>query len=300
MANRKTTLLRTLSLVGLVLSCSLWALGYTRINCFADTFEFDLADGAISFAHVPAGDEQFDPAWSWSGFRAEHLRHLSLRPIFRLRGWPNEFWEVRIPLWLPALIFALVPSRPIRTWRRLRKSATHGLVRGLVVFVRRLATIVCAFGFVISLSLLALSRWGIAWCPQSGQPFISLERGAIFVSWSAVDAYHPLQETTVILSLGSFTRSPVSGLTVGRFRTVRTHWLPEMRSFAFGSMRMIDVTIPLWIPLFLFAALPSYALLKYHHLQKQRKPGICVNCGYNLRGLSEPRCPECGTPFERL
>jgi hypothetical protein len=23
----------------------------------------------------------------------------------------------------------------------------------------------------------------------------------------------------------------------------------------------------------------------------------CLKCGYNLRGLRDPRCPECGTPF---
>src|SRR5215510_3649348 len=23
----------------------------------------------------------------------------------------------------------------------------------------------------------------------------------------------------------------------------------------------------------------------------------CASCGYNLNGLTEPRCPECGTPF---
>lgn len=28
------------------------------------------------------------------------------------------------------------------------------------------------------------------------------------------------------------------------------------------------------------------------------EPGHCVNCGYNLRGLPEPRCPECGQPFD--
>jgi hypothetical protein len=27
--------------------------------------------------------------------------------------------------------------------------------------------------------------------------------------------------------------------------------------------------------------------------------GRCVRCRYDLRGLSEPRCPECGTPFDR-
>ena len=24
---------------------------------------------------------------------------------------------------------------------------------------------------------------------------------------------------------------------------------------------------------------------------------ICLKCGYDLRGQTEPRCPECGTPF---
>ena len=27
-------------------------------------------------------------------------------------------------------------------------------------------------------------------------------------------------------------------------------------------------------------------------------PGRCRNCRYDLHGLSEPRCPECGTPFD--
>jgi hypothetical protein len=25
---------------------------------------------------------------------------------------------------------------------------------------------------------------------------------------------------------------------------------------------------------------------------------ICIDCGYQLRGLTEPRCPECGKPFD--
>jgi len=29
------------------------------------------------------------------------------------------------------------------------------------------------------------------------------------------------------------------------------------------------------------------------------EPGHCMNCGYNLRGLPKPRCPECGQPFDR-
>ena len=26
--------------------------------------------------------------------------------------------------------------------------------------------------------------------------------------------------------------------------------------------------------------------------------GHCHRCGYDLTGLTEPRCPECGQPFE--
>jgi hypothetical protein len=29
----------------------------------------------------------------------------------------------------------------------------------------------------------------------------------------------------------------------------------------------------------------------------RRLEGQCVRCGYLLHGLTEPRCPECGTPF---
>lgn len=30
------------------------------------------------------------------------------------------------------------------------------------------------------------------------------------------------------------------------------------------------------------------------------EPGRCERCGYLLRGLLEPRCPECGEPFDPL
>lgn len=31
---------------------------------------------------------------------------------------------------------------------------------------------------------------------------------------------------------------------------------------------------------------------------RQRSPWFCLQCGYFLRGLTEARCPECGTPFD--
>lgn len=32
--------------------------------------------------------------------------------------------------------------------------------------------------------------------------------------------------------------------------------------------------------------------------QERLDAGQCTTCGYSLRGLPEPRCPECGTPFD--
>ena len=42
-----------------------------------------------------------------------------------------------------------------------------------------------------------------------------------------------------------------------------------------------------------------YIQYKINRLQ-ERIPqfGFCAQCGYDLRGLTEPRCPECGTTFD--
>jgi len=31
---------------------------------------------------------------------------------------------------------------------------------------------------------------------------------------------------------------------------------------------------------------------------QDRGVAVCLRCGYDLRGLTEPRCPECGEPFD--
>ena len=49
-------------------------------------------------------------------------------------------------------------------------------------------------------------------------------------------------------------------------------------------------------------ALSAASWIGIRFLSKRRRSyvrlGFCVRCGYNLHGLTEPRCPECGTPFE--
>jgi len=39
-------------------------------------------------------------------------------------------------------------------------------------------------------------------------------------------------------------------------------------------------------------------IARAHPFRRGRSEDMCSHCGYSLWGLTEPRCPECGTPFD--
>jgi hypothetical protein len=54
--------------------------------------------------------------------------------------------------------------------------------------------------------------------------------------------------------------------------------------------------LPLWSLMLPFLIYPVAALITGPiRRRRRRKRGLCVTCAYDLRGLPEPRCPECGT-----
>ena len=55
------------------------------------------------------------------------------------------------------------------------------------------------------------------------------------------------------------------------------------------------LVLPTWMFL-LVALIPT--LVAWRRLCRKHPPGHCLTCGYNLTGLPEPRCPECGTLFD--
>jgi hypothetical protein len=55
----------------------------------------------------------------------------------------------------------------------------------------------------------------------------------------------------------------------------------------------------LWLPTVLLLIAPSVALVRGPWRRRRRhRRGHCLRCGYDLTGLAEPRCPECGRAFE--
>ncbi len=51
------------------------------------------------------------------------------------------------------------------------------------------------------------------------------------------------------------------------------------------------LVIPLWSSLLIFVA--STLVLLYSRARRRRHLGLCVSCGYDLRGSTD-QCPECG------
>lgn len=79
---------------------------------------------------------------------------------------------------------------------------------------------------------------------------------------------------------------------------------------------LIRATLRPWMALPRWSAIVVVSLLvligtqvlRWYHLQPTRRRlreqlvrsgvPICIQCGYLLKGLSEPRCPECGREFD--
>lgn len=53
------------------------------------------------------------------------------------------------------------------------------------------------------------------------------------------------------------------------------------------------VMAPYWFFVMCFGILPLRAALRYKKARRRRRRGLCVTCGYDLRGTPD-RCPECG------
>jgi hypothetical protein len=64
------------------------------------------------------------------------------------------------------------------------------------------------------------------------------------------------------------------------------------------SFRVTNVVVPMWAPTLLAAVAPVlWAIALWRH-RRARRQGVCVRCGYDLRGSESAACPECGAARE--
>ncbi len=72
--------------------------------------------------------------------------------------------------------------------------------------------------------------------------------------------------------------------------------------FAFSIYTMIEQSLPMigvfCAILVIFVLWISREMAKSSIFFQRLADGQCLECGYDLRGTVEPRCPECGIPFD--
>lgn len=58
-----------------------------------------------------------------------------------------------------------------------------------------------------------------------------------------------------------------------------------------------NYSIPIWPITLAFAIMLVFTYRPLRRSRRRAKRGLCQACGYDLRGLTAHRCPECGTEF---
>ena len=169
--------------------------------------------------------------------------------------------------------------------------------------LRKTLTTLSLIGLLLSVAAWGLSYFRARCIPPGGTPFASLSRGQIAlhfakegVPWERSEDVETLLLINDTTSVVQYTVKYKPGVQFSGFMDWTTRWRPGMsQGNAFWGR---GILVPLWIPIVLFAVMFWWSFLPLHRRRKRKKLGLCLKCGYDLRG-STNRCPECGTEFEK-
>jgi len=148
----------------------------------------------------------------------------------------------------------------------------------------KLLTVSSLLGLVISVLLWALCSLNIHWVLPDQRTEVYLQFGGIAIGQYDALFAQPSRIYSFSKSTPGFTLMPYVCLE-------RVQQIP---SFA----PQIFVVVPLWIPTLLFAIYPAVSVGRFVRRRGRKRRGVCVNCGYSLKMLTVPRCPECGMPTD--
>ncbi len=150
--------------------------------------------------------------------------------------------------------------------------------------LRKTLTILSLIGLLLSVGL-----WGVSYFNLS----YTIRKYSILYQYAAErGGLHYSSQTPI----HSFRLDGGYRILVGRWwrlrgpRDFETKWVPSI-----GEDYLF---IPLWIPSVLFSFVFAISYTPFHRRRKRKKLGLCLKCGYDLRG-SKDRCPECSEGFSK-
>jgi hypothetical protein len=162
--------------------------------------------------------------------------------------------------------------------------------------IRRILTIFCVIGFVVSVGLWVVSYWGVfafadpciltadkgaISCTRFNEPGLALEPGQIPLFFSRKSWSLRERRGTCHLTPGD--------IHVFGYHDLATIWIPRHQWWSQGG-----IVLPLWIPTAVFGTLLFFSVRPRLIAAHRSRHNLCINCAYNLEGLTECRCPECG------
>ena len=153
---------------------------------------------------------------------------------------------------------------------------------------------------LVVIGALALS----AKLPELTSHWIAVGFESGYISWASE---YPLSITRLLLVAYCYLPQAVLSVAVGvllgllaRQSAIRLSWIfavivtmcSLLVELLFGGLSASDLLVlAVGVPL-----APLGAWIFYRN--RKQVTGRCRSCGYNLHGLREPRCPECGEAFE--
>ena len=174
--------------------------------------------------------------------------------------------------------------------------------------IRKTLTSSCIVGLLLSVGLWARSyRWIDTLLIPTSRPDqfeASSMLGVIHIGLSYDSRKAPVTEVLYIPSdVQEYERNIQMMRTVFRDAGINPNkpfrWNNSTITARGVTFRNKLLSFPHWVLALLFS-IPSFlGAVKALRRRKRKKLGLCVKCGYNLKGLTELRCPECGTQFEK-
>ena len=129
------------------------------------------------------------------------------------------------------------------------------------------------------------SKYTLYWQPTSRTAF-SVRSGRCYIYSRATPGQTPAA------SLADF---PI------RFPGLKIFRLPQSSPRSSSTMDYA-ASVPCWMPMAILVAYPVIALTRTTYRRRRLRRhrllhNLCLGCGYPMRGLPSPKCPECGSEF---
>ena len=171
--------------------------------------------------------------------------------------------------------------------------------------IRKTLTILSLIGLLLSIGLWGVSFLSVNYVTPDGNGVVGIEDGALYLysypSWGGGFHHAGLSEGYMYWLFGSDQYgNPYAGFNINGFESVDEDQRREMvwSAECYISGKDIELVLPLWMPAVVCMSALLWLYLPLHRRRKCKKFGLCLKCGYDLRGSKE-RCPECGTEFSK-